>query len=171
MQVTLLMIFTGVLAVAVLVQTFLFLGMYKSIRRLEAWGERVGKDLLRHAENVSSKVDEGLNTIKGISDDFQPIREKLANTTDVIHKRVLELDAFLSDTVRTAQLEILRIQDTIQIATRRTQETIELLHSGILSPINEINAIKRGLTVALDVLLRRKKNLSNAPAQDEEMFI
>ena len=171
MQDTLLAIFTGVLAVAVLMQTFLFFGMYKSIRRITVWMEGVSKDLLSNVENISSKVDEGLNSIKSISDGLQPISEKLTNTTDVIYKRTLEVDAFLSDAIKTAQLEILRIQDTIQIATRRTQETIELLHSGIQSPISEINAIRRALTVAFDVLLRRRRNLSNTPTQDEEMFI
>jgi adenylyl- and sulfurtransferase ThiI len=168
---TLLMVFTGILAAAVLMQTFLFFGMYRYFRRITVWLETVGKDLLGNVENISSKVEEGMSTIKLISDDLKPVSEKISNATDVVHKRVLEVDSFMAETIKAAQLEILRIQDTIQVATRRTQETIELLHSGIQSPISEINAIRRGLTVAIDMLLRRRRSLSKTPTQDEEMFI
>ena len=82
MQDALLLIFTGVLAVAVLMQTFLFFGIYKSIRRMAVWMEGLSKDLLRDVETISSKVDEGLNSIKGISNGLKPISEKLTNTTD-----------------------------------------------------------------------------------------
>jgi hypothetical protein len=167
----LLMVFTGVLTVAVIMQACLFFGIYKSIRRMADEMDGLGKDLLRNVDAVSAKVDEGLTNIKSMSESLQPIRDNLINTTEIVHKRVVDLDAFVDETIRTARLEILRIQDTIQMATNRTRETIELLHTGIQTPINEINAISRALKVGLDILFRRRKNLSNAPAQDEEMFI
>jgi hypothetical protein len=34
---TILLIFTGILALAVLVQTFLFWGMFQAIRKMAAW--------------------------------------------------------------------------------------------------------------------------------------
>ena len=171
MDATLLIVFTGVLTLAVLMQAFLFFGIYRSIRgmadRIDSWG----KELLGNLEAVSAKVDEGLASIKNISDRLQPISDNLTKTTEVVHKRVEEMDAFLAETVKTARLEILRIQDTIQMVTDRTRETIELLHTGIQLPINEINAITRAVKVGYDFLFRRRKGLSNAAAQDEEMFI
>lgn len=171
MQNTLLMVFTGILAVAVLIQSLLFFGMYKSIRRMTVWMDSLGKDLLRNIEVVSAKVGEGVTTIKGMAEGLEPIREKLADTTDIVHNRVIELDGFLSEATRTARLEILRIQDTIHMASDRAQETIELLHNTILTPLNEVTAITRALRVGMDVLFRRRKNPSGASAQDEEMFI
>jgi methyl-accepting chemotaxis protein len=171
MQDTLLMVFTGVLAVAVLTQSFLFLGIYRSVRRMADRMDGLGKDLLKNAEVVSAKVEEALKSIKGVADSLKPISDNVTNTTRVVHNRVAELDAFLAEATRTAQLEILRIQDTIQTAVSRAQETIELLHTSILAPINEINAISRGLRAGLDILFRRRKRPSGTSAQDEEMFI
>lgn len=168
---TLLTIFTGVLAVAVLIQTFLFFGIYRSIRRLTSWMDGLSKDLLRNVEVISGKVDEGLATIKGIAEGIKPIREKLAATTDIVHKRVTELDAFLAEATSTARLEILRVQDTIHSATQKMEQTLELLRHGIVTPLNEINAISRAIRVGLDVLFRRRKNPSSTSPQDEEMFI
>jgi methyl-accepting chemotaxis protein len=171
MQDTLLMVFTGVLAVAVVIQSLLFLGIYNSVRQMSDLMNRLLKDVLRNAESVSAKAEESLNAVKSVAEGLKPITENIANTTKIVHQRVTELDAFVAETTRTARLEILRIQDTIEIATRRAQETVELLHSSILAPINEINAISRALRVGLDVLFRRRKTPSGSSAQDEEMFI
>jgi methyl-accepting chemotaxis protein len=171
MQDTLLMVFTGVLAVAVLLQSLLFLGMYKSVSQLSALVERLFGDVLKNSEDVTTKVEEGLSAINSIANGLKPITENVANTTRIIQQRVIELDAFLAETTKTAQSEILRIQDTIQFAISRAQETVELLHTSILAPINEINAISRALRVGLDVLFRRRKTPSGSSAQDEEMFI
>ncbi len=168
---TLLMVFTGVLAFAVLMQSLLFFGMYLSIRKMTVLMDSLGKDLLKNVEVISSKVGEGLATIKGIAETLKPIGEKLADTTEIIHRRVTELDNFLAETTDTARLEILRIQDTIQFASRRAEEAVELLHRSVLAPVNEINAIASAIRVGLDVLFRRRRNPSGPSAQDGEMFI
>jgi hypothetical protein len=168
---TLLMIFTGVLAVAVLMQSLLFFGIYRSVRKMTVWMDSLGKDLLRNVEAVSAKVDDGLTTIKGIAEGLKPIAEKLTDATEIVYKRIAELDNFLAEATSTARLEILRIQDTIQIASRRTQETIDVLLKSILAPLNELNAVTRAIRIGLDVLFRRRKNPSDTSAQDEAMFI
>jgi hypothetical protein len=167
---TLLMIFTGVLALAVVIQTILFFGMYKAIRQISAYLDGFGKDLLRNIDRVSARADECLTAIKKVAEGLKPIQEKLADTTEIIHKRVTELDGFLAETTDMARLEILRIQDTIQSASQKAEHTLELLHKGIFAPINEISAITRAIRVAMDVLFRRRNNPSRS-AQDDEMFI
>ena len=168
---TLLTIFTGVLALAVLIQTLLFFGIYRTIRQLTSKMDGLGKDLIKNVEAISGKVEEGLATIKGIAEGIKPIRDRVAATTDIVHRRVMELDAFLDEATRTARLEILRVQDMIEQASQKVEETLELLRRGILTPLNEINAISRAIRVGIDVLFRRRKGPSSTSPQDEEMFI
>jgi hypothetical protein len=165
------MIFTGVLALAVLMQTLLFFGIYRSIRRITVWMDGCGRDLLRNAEVISSKVEEGLTTIKSTAENLKPITQNLVGTTQIVHNRVVDLDNFLAEATSSARLEIARIQDTIQLASNRAEEAINILRDSVLAPVNEINAVVRAIRVGLDVLFRRRRNPSNAPAQDEEMFI
>ena len=167
---TLLMIFTGVLAFAVVVQTILFWGIHKAIRQMSSQLDGIGKDLLRNVEIVSAKVDEGVATIKAMADGLKPIRDNLANATDIIHKRITELDAFLAEAMDMARSEIRRIQDAIQSATQKAEQTLELVRKSILAPLGEISAVTRGLRVAIDVLFRRRRHPSSS-TQDEEMFI
>jgi hypothetical protein len=166
---TLLMVFTGILALAVVIQTILFFGIYSAIRRMSTFLDAMGKDLLRNIGVISAKVDEGLAVIKDTAEGLKPIRDNLVNTTEIIHRRVTEIDLFLEETADQARQQILRVQESIQAATQRAEQTLDLLHKSLLAPLHEINAISRAIRVAVDVLFRRRRNPGSA--QDEEMFI
>ena len=168
---TLLTIFTGVLAFAVLMQSLLFLGIYRSIRRAAAWRDSHGRDLLKNVEVISGKMDEAFVAIQEIAKSVKPIAGKLYDTTELIYKRVAEVDAFLAETTSTARLEILRFQARIESVSRRAEEMLESLQNSLMAPINEINAITRGIRVAMDVLFRRHRNPAITSPHDEEMFI
>jgi hypothetical protein len=166
---TLLMVFTGILALAVVIQTILFFGIYSAIRRMSTFLDAMGKDLLRNIGVISAKVDESLAVIKDTAEGLKPIRDNLVNTTEIIHSRVTEIDLFLEEIADNARQQILRVQESIQAATQRAEQTLDLLHKSLLAPLNEINAISRAIHVAMDVLFRRRRNPRSA--QDEEMFI
>jgi hypothetical protein len=170
MQDTLLTVFTGILAFAVLLQTLLFFGMYRSIRQMNDWLSTWSKDMLRNAQIISSRVEEGVATLKSTAESLKPITNNLVHTTQIVHNRVVELDQFIGEATRTAQLEFMHIQDTFQLAMRRAEQGIEALRDSILAPINEANAVVRAVRTGLDVLFRRRRNPS-VSAQDDEMFI
>ncbi len=165
----LLLIFTGILAVAVVVQTFLFFGIFRAIRQMSLYLDGLGKDLLRNMEVIAAKADEGLTAVKGMAEGWKPIRDKLADSTEIIHNRIMDVDAFLSEATNTARTEIRNFQDAIHSAAQKAEQTLEMVRKGLLGPLNEIGAVTRAIRVAMDVLFRRKRNPSSA--QDEEMFI
>ena len=167
----LLTVFTGVLAVAVLIQSIIFIGMYKYIRRITSLMEGIGRELAKNMDAVSVKANEALETVKALGEDLKPVAEKLNKATEIVHNRVVAIDDFLADTTSRAQLEILRIQDMIELASQRVGDTMDIIHKSILAPVNEINAITRGIKVGIDMFFRRKRHLSGVSHQDEEMFI
>ncbi len=171
MQDTLLLVFTGILAFVVLLQTLLFLGIYKSIRRTSDLLDAMGRDLLRNAAIVSSKVEEGVNAIKAAADGLKPVTQNLVSATQIVHDRVIDIDNLLGELTENARMEIGRVQDTIRLASRRAEEAIEIVKTSILTPVNEIGAIAQAVRVALNMLFRRRRNPSSASAQDGEMFI
>jgi hypothetical protein len=165
-----LIVFTGILAFAVLLQTILFFGIYRSIRQLNDKFSTWSKDMLRNAQDISSKVEEGVASIKSTTESLKPITQNLVHATQIVHSRVAELDQFIGETTRTAQLEFMHIQDTFQLAMRRAEQSLEILRDGILAPINEANAVVRAVRTGIDVLFRRRRGPSIS-AQDDEMFI
>ncbi len=167
----LLVIFTGILAFAVVVQVIAFIMMYRYVRRITTWMDGISKELLQNIDAVSAKANEALATVKTVGEDLKPVTERLNTTAEIVHSRVEAIDAFLADTTGKAQLEILRIQDTIELASQRVGETMDILQKSVLAPVSEINAIARGIRAGIDILFRRKSNLSSVSHQDEEMFI
>ena len=167
---TLLIVFTGILAFAVLMQSLLFFGIYRSIRQMNEWLGVWSKEMLRNVQTMAAKVEEGVSTLKNTAESLKPITQNLVHTTQLVHNRVVELDQFIGETTRTAQLEFMRIQDTFQLAMRRAEQAIDTLRDSILAPINEASAVVRAVRTGLDVLFRRRRNPS-VSAQDDEMFI
>ena len=127
--------------------------------------------MLKNAQIISSRVEEGLSTIKSTAESLKPITQNLVHLTQIVHNRVVEMDQFIGETTRTAQLEFIRIQDTFQLAMRRAGQAIETLKDSILAPISEVNAVVRAVRIGIDVLFRRRRNPSSISAQDDEMFI
>jgi hypothetical protein len=166
-----LLIFTGILAVAVVVQSLYFLGVYMTIRKLNAWLNTTGNDLRNKVDVISGKLDQTLTIVGEIGKSIKPIAARVAETTEIIHRRVTEVDSFLAETTSTARLEILRVQARIESISRQAEEMLESVRTSILAPINEINAITRGIRVGMDVLFRRRKYPAGTSAQDDEMFI
>jgi hypothetical protein len=165
-----LVVFTGILAVAVFLQTLLFFGMFRAIRRMTVLIDVMGKDLLRNVEIVSTKVDESLAAIRVVVEGMKPIQDKLTVTAEVISNRIAEIDIFLAETTAKARGEVLRIQDTVKSVTAKVEEIFEILHSSVFAPLNQVGAITRAVRVGLDVLFRRRRSNSES-ARDEEMYI
>ncbi|HYK92316.1 MAG TPA: hypothetical protein VE398_26380 [Acidobacteriota bacterium] len=168
----LLEIFTGVVAVSLLVQSLAFFGIYRSVRNLASRIEAVSGSLVKNVDALSEKVNQLLATITGMAAGVRSLQENLTSTSAIVHKRVAELDSFVAEVTDTARLQVLRIQDVVDTASRRVEATLDVLQDGVLAPITEVNAIIRGVKVALDILLRKRKTPSSSTThQDEEMFI
>jgi uncharacterized protein YoxC len=169
---SLLMIFIGIVAISFLVQCIAWIVLARTVQHLAARVEVLGKDLSTTAQSISEKVEGLVSSLKTSAENLRTLQENLTATSEVIHRRVVSVDRFLSDATDSARLQIIRIQDTVDMACRRTEYAIDLLYRGVLRPVSEASAIMNGLRAGLAVLLRR----ANPPAvrarrEDEEMFI
>lgn len=167
----LLELFTAIVAASLLVQSLALFGIYKSIRSLAARIEVVSLSLVKNVDALSEKVEQLLAAIKGMADGMHLLQENLTSASAIVQKRVADLDSFLAEITDAARLQVVRIQDVVDTASRRVEETIEVLQNSVLAPVSEVNAIVRGIKVGLDVLLRKRKSPSSSTSQDEEMFI
>jgi hypothetical protein len=171
MQETLLTVFTGIVAIALLLQSLAFVGIYLCVRKLASRMEKLSNDLTASAKALERKADELMSTANMLAEGFKSIQEKVNDTVAVVHHRIVDLDKFLDETTHAARLQVLRIQDVVDTAARRVDETCSILQNSVLAPVNEMNALVRGVKVAVDFLMRRRKVHSGLSHQDEEMFI
>jgi len=164
-------IFTGVVALALLLQSLAFFGLYRAVRNLSARVDVISKDLMKDVSALTEQVSQALAAITSVAEGIQTLKDKLSATSDVIHKRVVDVDSFLRQLTDAGRLEVARIQDVVDSASRQIEDTLELLHRSVVVPVKEITAIILGLKAGLNFLLRRPKDFSGASHLDEEMFI
>ena len=158
---TLLAVFTGILAIAVLMQSALFLLTFLSLRKLT-------KELLPQIKKLTESAEATLAEIKEVAEDIKPVARKLADSAEIIHDRVVEVDGFVGEIIKKSHGEIVGIGDTLHGVTHQVRNAIDTLSDGIIMPINRISALVKAIQVGFGVLFRRrekeKEGKTDAPA-------
>lgn len=76
----------------------------------------------------------------------------------------------LENAAGRAYIQMDRAEMVLDDAMSRAQETVAVVHSGIMKPLREIQGITAGVQAAIHFLLRGRRSHVQATA-DEEMFI
>jgi len=158
---TLLAVFTGILAFAVLMQSVLFLLTFLNIRKL-------AREMIPQVLKLTEKMEETLAEIGGITESIGPVARKLAESAEIIHGRVVDVDGLLGEVIEKSRREIADIEDMLNAVTRRIRDSMNTLGGNILMPVHRINALVKGLRVAAGTLFsRHEKEKADEGASDD----
>src|SRR5687768_16773650 len=157
---TVLTVFTGIVAAALLIQSIAFWKIATSVRSMVQKIDALSEDLQRKLGTVTTGVTDLVVTIKPVIETIQTIQQRFVVSSDVIHKRVLELDAFLEEFTDSARAQMERFQDLADGTTKKFEETVDTLQRKVLAPVTEITAILRGLKTGLDFFFRGRRSPS-----------
>src|SRR5512136_2420769 len=91
----LLAVFTGIVAVSLFMQSIALHGIYRSMRDISDRIIKLSADRSRNADNISNRGAEVLAAIKAFTERLHTMQENLTATTEVVQRRVVEVDAFL----------------------------------------------------------------------------
>jgi len=163
--------FTGIAALALLLQGLALWGIRNSLRTVSSRVETVTGDIQKKFESVATGLTELLAILKPLAQNLETIEHHVAATTETVHKRVADLDSFLEDTTDAARLQVAKIQDLVDTMSNRVEETFDFLQRGVRAPVTELSALIRGIKVGLDFFMRGRRKPTRPSHQDEEMFI
>ncbi len=164
--------FVGIAALALLVQCIAFVSVAHAIRKLSERVEEMSSAMAKTAEQLGNRVTDLVDTVHATAEGIKTLQENLTGTSELIHRRVVSIDKFLSEATDSARLQVIRIHEAVDLACRRTEQTINMLYRGVIRPVSEASAIINGLRAGLSVLMRRAQAPVVRPShQDEEMFI
>jgi hypothetical protein len=156
-------VFVFVAAVALCIQAGLLFGIYRSARSLE-----------EKATPLLPKVEALVETSRAaIEDSRKQIHEISIKTNDILdstRKQLARVDEVMEDATGRARVQMDRAEMVLDDTMNRAQETVALVHSGIMKPLREIQGVSAGLRAALNFLMRGRNGPVHATA-DEEMFI
>jgi gas vesicle protein len=162
-------IFVGVTAAAVVIQAgilvALFVAVKKSTSRMEAL-----------ATEVKTKVMPTVDTAQSMLVEWRPkidnIASNVSETSTVVRGQVEHLDATVTDIVDRTRLQVIRADELLNRTMDRIEETSDVVHRTVVSPVRQLSGIIQGLTAGLEFLLggeRRRRHDVSVP--QDEMFI
>jgi len=167
-------IFIAVTAGAVILQAFLLLGMYLAMRKTSTRLESL-------ADEVKTKALPALDSAQALLSDIRPqlhvIAENLAETTSALRDQVQRVDATVNDVVDRARLQVIRADDLLSRTLDRVEETSEMVHKTVLSPVRQFSGLIQGLTAGIEFLVGGRGGRNGRsrdprrPVPQDEMFI
>lgn len=156
--------FVSVAALALLIQAGLLFGIYKSSRSLE-----------RNATRLMPKVEALVETSRvAVEDSRRQIVEITAKTSDILdttRKQLARVDEVLEDATARARVQLDRAEMVLDDTMNRAQETVALVHGGVMKPLREIQGVAAGLRAAVNHMMRGRGPSPAHATADEEMFI
>jgi hypothetical protein len=168
------MVFIAVTAAAVLLQAGILVALYLSMRKSSARMEAL-------AVEVKSKAVPALETAQAMLTELRPklslITDNLMETTILVRSQVERVDTTVSDAVDRARLQVIRADELLSRTLDRVEETSDLVHKTVVSPVRQFSGLIQGVTAGIEFLLggRARRNggsrETRRPVPQDEMFI
>ncbi len=167
-------VFIAVTGAAVVLQAGILVAMYLAMRKSSARIEAL-------ALEVKTKAVPTLETAQAMLTELRPklsvIADNLMETTISVRSQVERMDATVSDTVDRARLQIIRADELLSRTLDRVEETSDMVHRTVVSPVRQVSGLIQGVTAGLEFLLggRGRRNggrrEARRPVPQDEMFI
>jgi len=164
----LLMLFIALTAVGVVIQAGMLTGMYlamrKSSARMEALAAEVKSKVLPVAEQAHSMLTD-------LKPRIETIVSNASESSTLARAQMQRLDATLSDLLDRTRLQVIRTDELVSRTLDRVEDTTEMVHRTVVSPVRQLSGIVAGLTTGLEFLLGARRRHDGAHAAHDEMFI
>jgi hypothetical protein len=156
---TLLMIFVGMVAVAMTAQAIALIVMAIGAAKARKRG-------LEIAEEVREKVMPVLTGTHDMIRDTGPkvkiITENLVETSHIVRSKAAEFDATASDLNMKTRAQAARVDGMVTSVLNTTADVSETLQRAIKVPLREVAGLVNGFKAGLDVLVGRVKSFGSS---------
>jgi hypothetical protein len=164
-----LQIFVGVTSVAVVIQAGILVALYVAVRKSSSRIEAL-------AEEVKAKVLPTADTAQSIMIELRPkidtIATNVSETTTVVRGQLERIDATVSDVVDRTRLQVIRADELLNRTLDRIEETTDVVHRTVVSPVRQLSGLIQGLTAGVEFLFGGKRtSRRDVTVPQDEMFI
>jgi signal transduction histidine kinase len=157
-------VFTGTAAVALVIQAVMLISLYRSSRAAQGSLEKLAGKIDAMANNSVSAVAEIKNNVAQITAKSNAI-------LDSTSRQLARIEEVVNDATGRAKNQLDRAEMVLDDAMTRAQETIAVVHGGIMRPLREISGVTQGVRAAFQYFLRGGRPNPDQATADEEMFI
>lgn len=168
---TLLLIFIGVSALAIVIQAAVLIAMYATTKKTGAQVEKLATEIRAKALPAVESVHW---LIANNKDRVEEIVANLATTTSTARDQIVRIDATLNDVLDRARLQVIRADEIASNTLDKIEETTEIVQHTIVTPVRRITGVLNGLSAGLGMFVagrKARKNGGQRGVQSEDMFI
>jgi ABC-type transporter Mla subunit MlaD len=156
--------FVLVSAIALCIQAAFLSGMYKTAKLLE-------QKVVPLVPKVESLVEATRATVEQSRKQIVDITTKTIEILDSARSQLGKIDDVVSDAANRARVQMDRVEMVLDDTISRVQETVVVLHNGVMRPLRQINGIAVAIRAVLRHFLRGRRPSVAQVTSDEEMFI
>ncbi|MBZ5722253.1 MAG: hypothetical protein LAO03_17925 [Acidobacteriia bacterium] len=165
----LMLAFVIIAAVAIVIQACILIAMYLAVRQSTAKMEAL-------ATEIKTKVLPTTELAHSMLTDLRPKIElaisNVSQVTSTVRGQVERLDATLNDVVDRTRLQVIRADELLNRTMDRVEETTEMVHKTVISPVRQFSGLVNGVTAGLEFLLGgKKRRRDGVSVPQDEMFI
>ncbi len=169
---TVLTAFVVVTALAVVIQMGVLVALFLSVRKTSA-------QMLTLADSIERRAVPALDAANSILVDSRgrmtEIVSNLSAISSSLRSQVDRFDVTFGDAMDRTQRQVIRADNLVSLTMDHVEETTEILHEGVLTPVRRLAGLVQGLTVGIDTFFKLTRKLprrEHTPvSHDEEMFI
>jgi hypothetical protein len=167
-------LFVAVTGIAVLLQAGVLLAMYLAMRKSGQRMEELAGDV---KTKVMPTIVEAQAIIKVLRPKIENIVDNLSETTTTLRSEVQRVDVTVNDAVDRARLQIIRADELLSRTLDRVEQTSDMVHKTVISPVKQLSGLVQGITTGLEFLFggRNRRNGGSReerrPVPQDEMFI
>ena len=168
---TLLMVFIGISALAIVIQAAILAALYATTKKTSAKMEELAVEIRSKAlpavESVQTLIVDNRGRIEEIVDN-------LTVASSTARSQLQRIDATLNDVLDRTRLQVMRVDDLTTSTLDRVEATTEVLQHSVVGPVRKLNGVLSGLSTGLGMFVagrRLRKDGAKPATADEDMFI
>lgn len=161
---TLLTIFVGLAALAMLIQAGTLLGLFIVARKIQ---EKVSV----LTGPITGIIDTSKKTLQTVEGHIDRIGKSSNSILDTTKQQLVKVDELITDASTRAKVQMERAEMVLDDTMGRVQHTVSFVQSGVVRPVREVQGIVTGIRTALTHLGRSGRPTVDHATADEEMFI
>lgn len=167
-------LFIALTGIAVGLQAAVLFAIYLAMRKS---GERMEALMLEIKNKVLPTMELAQEIITAVRPRVEVITDNLEDSTTMMRAQIKRVDATVNDAVDRARLQVIRADELLTRTLDRVEQTSDLVHKTVVSPVRQFSGLMQGISVGLEFLLsgRGRRNGGSReerrPVPQDEMFI
>lgn len=162
-------VFIIVVTAAIAMQGWAMFGMWLAVRKIPGQIDQIRADVKQQLDPLTHSANDILTNAR---DPLRAITANIEEISQTLRTRSSQVDLVVEDLVDKSRLQILRADQLMTSLAEKVEMTSEKVQETILTPLNEISAVVKGVQSGLEFLFSRRRPAGVSEAsQDEQMFI